>query len=103
MGEMRRMMRDELELIHERLDQVENKLVGQPQLVPQARRKERAPAKGEIDDYYRDKYDEEEDSVDSYKGDGRGRRARNRDDGLSGIKTKIQFFQGKFDPEAYLE
>ena len=39
----------------------------------------------------------------SYKRVGRGRRARNRDDGLSGIKMKIPSFQGKSDPEAYLE
>ncbi|KAH9698149.1 Endonuclease [Citrus sinensis] len=54
MGEMRRMMRAELELIHEHLDQVENARAGQPQLVPKARRRERAPTRGEIDDYYRD-------------------------------------------------
>ncbi|KAH9734804.1 hypothetical protein KPL71_017514 [Citrus sinensis] len=52
MGEMRRMMRPELELIHERLDQVENTRVGQPQPIPQARRRERALIRGEIDDYY---------------------------------------------------
>ena len=39
----------------------------------------------------------------SCRTDGRGRRARNRDDGLSGIKMKIPSFQGKFDSEAYLE
>ena len=39
----------------------------------------------------------------SYKRDGRGRRARNRGDGLSGIKMKIPSFKGKSDPEAYLE
>ena len=103
MGEMRRMMRAELELIHERLDRVENTRAGQPQPVPQARRRERALVRGEIDDYYRDEYDEGEDSVGSYRRDGQGRRARNRDDGLSGIKMKIPSFQGKSDPEAYLE
>ncbi|KAH9792603.1 hypothetical protein KPL71_004191 [Citrus sinensis] len=100
---MRMMMRVELELIHERLDQVENTRAAQPQPVPRARKRERAPAKGEIDDYCRDEYDEGEDSVDSYRRDGQGRRARNRDDGLSGIKMKIPSFQGKSDPEAYLE
>ncbi|KAH9680122.1 Endonuclease [Citrus sinensis] len=103
MGEMRRMMRAELELIHERLDQVENTRAGQPQPVPQAHRRERAPTKGEIDNYYRDEYDEGEDSMGSYRRDRQGRRARNRDDGLSDIKKKIQSFQGKSDPEAYLE
>ena len=31
----------------------------------------------------------------SYRRDGRERRTRNRDDGLSGIKMKILSFQGK--------
>ncbi|KAH9780480.1 hypothetical protein KPL71_008094 [Citrus sinensis] len=103
MGEMRRMMRVELELIHEHLDRMENTRARQPQPVPQARRKERAPVRGEIDDYYRDGYDEGEDSVGSYRRDEQGRREKNRDDGLSGIKMKIPFFQGKSNPEAYLE
>ena len=58
MGEMRRMIRAELELIHERLDRVENTRVGQPQPIPQARRRGRAPTRGEMDDYYKDEYDE---------------------------------------------
>ena len=69
MGEMRRMMRAELELIHEHLDQVENARVGQSQPVSKACRRERAPTRGEIDDYYRDEYDEGEDSVGSYRRD----------------------------------
>ena len=48
---MRRMIRAELEHIHKRLDQVENTHARQPQLVPQARRREKTPARGEIDDY----------------------------------------------------
>ena len=50
-----------------------------------------------------DEYDEGEDSIGSYIRDGRGRRVRNIDDGLSVIKMKISSFQGKSDPEAYLE
>ncbi|KAH9792509.1 hypothetical protein KPL71_004153 [Citrus sinensis] len=103
LGEMRRMMRVELELIHERLDRVENTRAGQPQPVPQTRKRERAPVRGEIDYYYRDEYDEGDDSMGSYRRDGQGRRARNRDDGLRGIKMKIPSFQGKSDLEAYLE
>ncbi|KAH9649415.1 hypothetical protein KPL70_025981 [Citrus sinensis] len=64
-------MRAEIELIHEHFDQVENTRAGQPQPVPQARRRKRAPTRGEIDDYYRDEYDEGEDSVGSYRRDGR--------------------------------
>ena len=44
-GEMRRMMRGELEHLHERLDQVENARVEQPQPVPQARGREGAPVR----------------------------------------------------------
>ena len=40
-GEMRRMMRGELDQLHERLDQVENSRAEQPQSIPQARRRER--------------------------------------------------------------
>ena len=58
MREMRRMMRAELEHIHEHLDQVENTRAGQPQHVPQAQMRERAPTIIEINDYYRDVYDE---------------------------------------------
>ncbi|KAH9668448.1 hypothetical protein KPL70_021421 [Citrus sinensis] len=94
MGEMRSLMRAELEHIHEHLDQVANTRARQPQPVTQARRREKTPARGEIDDYYRDEYDEGEDLVGSYRRDGRERRARNRDDGLSGIKMKILSFQG---------
>ena len=100
---IRRMMRAELELIHECLDQVENTRAGQPQHVPQASRRERSPARREIDDYYRDGYDEGNDLVGSYRRNGRGRRVRNRDNGLSGIMIKIPSFQRKSDLEAYLE
>ena len=84
----------ELELIHEHLNQVENTRAGQPQL---------APTRGQIDDSYMDEYDEGEDSVDSYRRDGRGRRPKNKDDGLSGIKMTIPYFHGTFDLKAYLE
>ena len=39
-----------------------------------------------------DEFDEGEDLVGSYKRDGRGRKTRNRDDGLSDIKIKITSF-----------
>ena len=71
---------------------MENTRVGRSQPIPQARRRERAPARGEIDAYYKDEYDEGEDSVGSYRRDGRGRRARNIDDGFSGMKMKIPSF-----------
>ena len=58
--EMRRMMRGELEQLHERLDQVENSRVEQPPPVPQARRRERVPVREEVNDYYGDDNDMEE-------------------------------------------
>ncbi|KAH9658215.1 hypothetical protein KPL70_023405 [Citrus sinensis] len=103
MGEMRRTMKAKLEHTHECLDQVENTCAGQPQPVPQSHMRDRAPVRREIDDYYKDGYDEKEDSVGSYRRNGQGGRVRNRDDGLSGIKMKIPSFESKFDPEAYLE
>ena len=47
MGEMRRMLRGELEQLHERVDRIENGRVEQPQHVPHARRRERVPVRGE--------------------------------------------------------
>ena len=38
MGEMRRMLRGELEQLHEKVDRIENVRVEQPQHVPHARR-----------------------------------------------------------------
>ena len=39
----------------------------------------------------------------SFRRDGRGRRARIKDDGLSGMKMKIPSFQGKSDLKVYPE
>ena len=103
MGEIKRMIKAELEHIHECLDQIKNTRTGQPQFILIAHRRERALATEEIDDYYRDEYDEGEDSVGSYMRDRRGKRIRNRDDDLSDKKMNIPSFQGKFDSEAYLE
>ncbi|GMN73211.1 hypothetical protein TIFTF001_053659, partial [Ficus carica] len=66
MGEMRRMLRGELEQLHERVDRIENARVEQPQHVPHARRRERVPVRGEAHDYYGidgDDFDEGEDSA----------------------------------------
>ena len=103
MREIRGMIKAELTHINECLDQVENTSVGQPQPIPQARRREKALVREWIDEYYRDEYDKREDSVGSYKRDGRGRRVRNKDDSLNGIKLKFPSFQSRSKPEAYLE
>ena len=66
LGEMRRMMRGELEQLHERLDQVEN--------AHTERRRERVLIRDEVNDYYGDDNDMEEDDRMSNVGAGRFRR-----------------------------
>ena len=108
--EMRRIMRGELEQIHERLDRVENERVvqeqnatermGQGRNVPNVRRRERVQprrVRDEEDQYYKIVFDEDEedrDSVDSHRRyGGRGREVRNREDNnLSNIKMRILLF-----------
>ena len=119
--EMRRMMRGELEQIHERLDRVENERevheqnaperMGQGRKVRNVRRRERAKprrVRDEEDQYYRtgfDEDDEDRDSMDSPRRyGGRGREGRNQEDNkLSNIKIRIPSFQGKTNLEAYFE
>ncbi|KAK3221901.1 hypothetical protein Dsin_008926 [Dipteronia sinensis] len=69
-GEMRRLMREELELLHESLDQVENSRAEQPQPVRNVRGRQKVPVRREVDDYYRDEYGEEEESVGSHMRNG---------------------------------
>ena len=106
-GEMKRMMRGELEQVHERLDRVENARREQPQMAANVRRRGRVQPRIEEEEYYRDEIDEEEDrnSVGSVRRHGgRVREVRNREDNnLGNIKMKIPSFQGKNDPKAYLE
>ena len=80
MGEVRRMMRAELEPIHDRLDRVEEGTQrGQPQNLPYMHRRERVQPRGVRDEeegYYGAGFDEEEDrdSVVSHRRyGGRGR------------------------------
>lgn len=97
MGEMRRMIRAELEHIHRRLDRVEE---GTPhnQPLPNAPRKNDEEFEGaNLEEF--DKM-----SMGSHRRYGRGREVRNRtDNNLGSIKMKIPAFQGKSDPEAFLE
>ena len=105
MGEMRRMLRLELEPIHERLDRVDAGTPrGQQQNIPKRQQGRRVPRRDIEDDEELEEFDE------PYLNRGRFghrnaiREARNReDDNLSSIKMKIPSFQGKSDPEAYLE
>ncbi|GMN64090.1 hypothetical protein TIFTF001_033166 [Ficus carica] len=50
MGEMKRVMRLELEQIHERIDRMENTCVGQPQPAPNVQRRERVQPRHEAED-----------------------------------------------------
>ena len=129
-GEMRRMLRVELEQVHERMDRMENSRVEQPQS-SNWRRKEKVPPKGirvEEEDYDGDGFDEEDEResvVNNRRSGGRYTGVRNRekdtatfggntwrntrrmedreDNNLGSIKMKIPSFQGKNDPKAYLE
>ncbi|TXG53754.1 hypothetical protein EZV62_019010 [Acer yangbiense] len=67
-GEMKWLMREELEHLHECLDQVENASAEQPQPVPQAHGRERVPVRREVNDYYGNEYGEEEESEGTFLG-----------------------------------
>ena len=116
MGEMRRMMRAELDHLHERLDRVEEGAPReQPQHFPNVQRRERFQPRGvrvEEEEYFGEGFDDENDreSIGNHRRYGgrgrevRGREVRNREDNnLGSIKMKIPSFQGKSDPETYLE
>ena len=107
--EMGRMMRVELEHIHERLDRVEEGTQwGQPPFAPNAPRRHRLHQKEveDFDEFEGDDLEEECDrmSMGSRRRYGRDGEARNSvDNNLRSIKMKIPTFQGKSDPESYLE
>ena len=110
MGEMRRVLREEMEQVHERIDQVENAHMEQPQNTSNVRRTQRVQhreVRVEDEEYYGGNFDEEDDQ-DSIVGNRRYggwfREFRNQEDNnLGGIKIKIPSFQGKNDLEADLE
>ena len=110
MSEMRKVLRAEMQQVHEWIDRVENARVEQPQNVPNVHKRQRVQLKEvrvENEEYYGDNFDEENDQ-DSIIGNrrygGLFRKARNQEDNnLGSIKIKISSFQGKNDPEAYLE
>jgi hypothetical protein len=106
-SEMRRVTKMEMEQIHERIDQIENRREKQPQNGRNLGRKERVPSREEDEERYGSGFDEEEDRdsiVNNRRPEGRFGEARNREDNnLGGIKMRILSFQGRSDPEAYLE
>ena len=105
-SEVQRMFRAELEQFHERVEQS----FEHPRNPPTARRRERLPRRGErVDEEEYDGGDFENENVydsgvSNRRYGGRHREDRNREDNnLGNIKMKIPSFQGKNDPEAYLE
>ncbi|KAA8521351.1 hypothetical protein F0562_012030 [Nyssa sinensis] len=100
LSEMRRVMKLELEQVHEWIDQMESARERQPQNVPNLRRRERVqPREVRVEDEepYGAGFDEEDDQ-DSVVGNRRHggwfREVRNREDNnLGGIKIKILSFQ----------
>ncbi|KAL5539529.1 hypothetical protein UlMin_043657 [Ulmus minor] len=108
LGEMRRMLRAELEPIQERLDRVE---AGTPRRQPQDIHNRQQGGRGPWRNVEEEAESEEFDEP--YLNRGRfergygNREARmdrpRRDNDLGNIKIKIPSFQGKNDPEAYLE
>jgi hypothetical protein len=85
----------------------ENRREEQPQNGCNLRRRGRVPPREEDEERYGYGFDEEEDResiVNSRRPGGGFGEARNREDNnLGGIKMKIPSFQGRSDPEAYLE
>ena len=103
MSEMRRVLRAEMEQVHERIDQVENACVEQPKNALNVHREVRV----EDEEYYGGSFDKEDDQnsiVGNRRYGGWFREDKNwEDNNLGSIKMKISLFQGKNDPEAYLE
>ncbi|XP_020582538.1 uncharacterized protein LOC110026087 [Phalaenopsis equestris] len=109
-GEMRRMMRVELEQIHERLERVEGGIQQRNPRNVSNQQRERVPLRGEREEdeeYYAAEFDEENNRdlfVERRRYGGQARDIRNRDDNsLTGIKMRIPSFQGKNNPKAYLQ
>ena len=61
MSEMRRVMKMEMEQVHERIDQMENRREEQPQNGRNLRRRERVPSREEDEERFGSGFDEEED------------------------------------------
>ena len=88
-----------------------------PQIAPNARRQERCTRMDDSDAYHEDEFEDEEDQVSlnnegrfAPRGERHGRDFRRdprwqdgTDRNLGNIKVKIPSFQGKNDPEVYLE
>ena len=97
--------------INERMDRVESSPQrGQPHRAPTVQRRERHPPRYEYEDDYGDDLDNDDRasniSVRQFRRGNRDRGVRHEDridNNLDNIKMQIPSFQGKNDPEAYLE
>jgi len=108
LGEMRRMLRVELEPIHERLDRVEAGTPrGQQQDNPNRQQRGHVPWRNVEEEAESEEFDEPYLNRGRFERGYGNREARmgrpRRDNDLGNIKIKIPSFQGKIDPEAYLE
>ena len=108
LGEMRRRLRVELEPIHERLDRVEvGTPRGQQQDNPNRQQRGHVPWRNVEEEAESEEFDEPYLNRGRFERGYGNREARmgrpRRDNDLGNIKIKIPSFQGKNDPEAYLE
>jgi len=108
LGEMRRMLRTELEPIHERLDRVEVETPrGQQQDNPNRQQGGHVLWQNVEEKAESEEFDEPYLNRGMFEYGNGNREARmgrpRRDNDLGNIKIKIPSFQGKNDPEAYLE
>ena len=107
LGEMRRMLRAELEPIHDRLDRVEAEAPrGHQQDIPNRQQGGRVPWRN-VEEEAESEFDEPYLNRGRFQRANENREARmgrpRRDNDLGNIKIKIPSFQGKSDPEVYLE
>jgi hypothetical protein len=107
LGEMRRMLRAELEPIHERLGKVEAETPMGQQDNPNRQQGGRVPWRNVEEEAELEEFDEPYLNRGRFERGYGNREARmgrpRRDNDLGNIKIKISYFQGKNDPEAYLE
>ena len=108
LGEMRRMLRVELEPIHERLDRVEAGTPrGHQQDIPNRQQGGRVAWWNVEEEAKSEEFDEPYVNRGKFERGNGNREARmgrpSKDNDLENIKIKIPSFQGKNDPEVYLE
>lgn len=102
MEEMRRMMANEFNQVHERMDQIEAQTRRNQSREGSVRHEEEEPRSNQEEEHGEE--GEYEDGPRHHRRRHGNRRSNQRvDGGFNNIKMKIPQFQGKSDPEAYLE